>query len=99
MFPPMRLQPRADARPTVPDLPPEFSRLRLPHRPPEAAGDQALAASVCCLSDRHQPQHLARPSLVSMDFTPSAGLSVTRLTPVSKKSLPSVGLGFVPSLA
>ena len=47
----------------------------------------------------NQPQHLSVPSLVSMDSTPSTGLSVTRFTPVSKKSSPGVFSGLLPSLA
>src|SRR4051794_1915458 len=40
------------------------------------------------------PQHLEVPSFTSIDLTPETGLSVTSETPVSKKDLPSVGLGF-----
>ena len=46
-----------------------------------------------------QPQQRSVPSSRSIDSTPSAGLSVTSATPVSKKSLPSVVAGRVPSSA
>ena len=53
---------------------------------------------MCRVQSEAQPQHLAVPSLVSIELTPTAGLSVTRFTPVSKKSLPSVGFGLVAGL-
>ena len=46
-----------------------------------------------------QPQQMDFASAVSMLSTPSCGSSVTRATPVSKKSRPSVGFGLVPSFS
>src|SRR5690606_15153273 len=43
-----------------------------------------------------QPQQSSSPLALSMDSTPSTGSSVTSATPVSTKSLPSVGVGLVP---
>ena len=40
---------------------------------------------------RGQPQQFSRPNAESLDSTPSAGLSVISVTPVSTKSLPAVG--------
>ena len=49
--------------------------------------------------EARQPQQFSRPNVVSLDSTPVCGWSVISVTPVSTKSLPSVGSGLVPSLA
>src|SRR5690606_301770 len=60
-----------------------------------AGGAQSSAVSSGC----GQPQHFSRPSAESIDSTPSTGLSVISVTPVSKKSRPGVFSGLAPESA